>query len=108
MTLKPLSIRLVSIAFASMTAACATPPQTSAAPPRLLLPQTATTPCRLDRLGEHATLADLETSYAARGAALVLCDAARRLAVDTLIAERALQDRQTRPVTPGRRRIPGL
>jgi hypothetical protein len=29
----------------------------------------------------------------ARGAALVTCDAARRLAVETLQAERALQDR---------------
>ncbi len=85
-------IPLVSLACASMTAACAKPPRPSAAPPRLILPTAATTPCRLDRLAEGATIADLEASYAARGAALVLCDAARSLAVDTLTAERALQE----------------
>lgn len=85
-------IPLVSLACASMTAACAKPLPPSAAPPRLILPQAATTPCRLDRLAEGATIADLEASYAARGAALVLCDAARSLAVDTLTAERALQE----------------
>ena len=79
-----------------MTVSCATPPPPSAPPPRLVLPQAATTPCRLDRLPEAATIADLEASYAARGAALVLCDAARSLAVDTLTAERALQDHPRR------------
>jgi len=34
---------------------------------------------------------DLETAYMARGEALVACDAARRLAVATLMAERAAQ-----------------
>ncbi len=37
-------------------------------------------------------MADLETGYAARGAQIVACDGARRLAVETLLAERALQD----------------
>jgi hypothetical protein len=84
-------IPLASLACASMTAACATPlPQS--APPRLILPAAATTPCRLDRLAAGATLADLEASYVARGAELVRCDSARSLAVDTLLAERALQD----------------
>ncbi|WP_332676590.1 hypothetical protein [Brevundimonas sp.] len=59
----------------------------------MALPPAATAPCRLDRLPEAATQADLEASYARRGAALVLCDAARALAVETLLAERALQDR---------------
>lgn len=108
MTLTSLSIRLALIAFASMTAACATPPRTSAGPPRLVLPQAASTPCRLDRMGESPTLSDLEASYVARGAALVLCDAARRLAIDTLLAERALQDRQTRTVRPARGRSSGF
>jgi hypothetical protein len=36
----------------------------------------------------------LEAAYVARGAALVLCDAARSLAVDTLTAERVLRDQQ--------------
>lgn len=62
-------------------------------PPRLTLPTAAVTPCRLTRLPAAPTEADLETGYAQRGAALVLCDAARDLAVQTLKAERELQDR---------------
>ncbi|RZJ41669.1 MAG: hypothetical protein EON86_09450 [Brevundimonas sp.] len=58
------------------------------------------TPCRLDLLPGAPTLADLEASYMARGAALAACDAARRLAVDTLIDERALQDRWRSPSVP--------
>jgi hypothetical protein len=38
-------------------------------------------------------VADLESAYMARGLAVAECDAARRLAVQTLLAERALQDR---------------
>ncbi|HZV84658.1 MAG TPA: hypothetical protein VFF48_06700 [Brevundimonas sp.] len=86
-------IPLALLVCVSMTAGCATPPPPSAPSPRLILPEAAATPCRLDRLPEGATLADLEVSYVTRGAALVLCDAARDLAVDTLLAERALQDR---------------
>lgn len=37
-------------------------------------------------------MADLEIGYAARGAQIAACDAARQLAVDTLLAERLLQD----------------
>ena len=83
----------VLLACALMTASCAASPLTSAAPPRLTLPREALTPCRLDRLPEAPTLGDLESSYMARGLALAECDAARRLAVETLLAERALQDR---------------
>lgn len=81
------------LACALMTASCAASPPTSAPPPRLTLPREALTPCRLDRLPETPTLGDLESSYMARGLALAECDAARRLAVETLQAERALQDR---------------
>jgi hypothetical protein len=45
-------------------------------------------------LPAEPTLGDLEAAYAARGAQVVACDGARRLAVETLLAERALQDRQ--------------
>lgn len=79
------------------TANCAASPLTSASPPRLTLPREAVSPCRLDRLPEAPTLADLESSYMARGLALAECDAARRLAVETLLAERALQDRWRGP-----------
>ncbi len=68
-------------------------PPSAPIPPRLTLPETATTPCRLEQLVEQPGLADLEVAYMTRGADLVACDAARRLAVETLRAERALQDR---------------
>ncbi|MFK0298905.1 hypothetical protein ACIQTU_06760 [Brevundimonas sp. NPDC090276] len=42
---------------------------------------------------EAASLADLEETYLLRGAQIVACDGARRLAVETLTAERAMQDR---------------
>lgn len=86
-------IRTGSVVSLIMIAGCATSPPRSAPPPRLDLPSEAMSPCRLDRLPARPTLADLEASYMARGAALVMCDAARRLAVETLQAERALQDR---------------
>lgn len=88
------STPLAPLACALMIASCAaSPPPSAPPPPRLVLPREAGTPCRLDRLPEAPTLADLESSYMARGLALAECDAARRLAVETLLAERALQDR---------------
>lgn len=84
---------IVLLVCATMTASCAGSPPTSVTPPRLTLPRAAMTPCRLDRLPEAPTLADLETSYMARGLALAECEAARRLAVETLQAERTVQDR---------------
>lgn len=86
-------MRVALLVCAIMTASCAASPPLSATPPRLTLPQAALAPCRLDRLPAPPTLADLETSYMARGQALAECDAARRMAVETLEAERALQDR---------------
>ena len=85
--------RIGFTASLSMIASCAASPRPSASPPRLTLPAEAVTPCRLDRLPERPTVGDLEAAYVARGAGLVACDAARRLAVETLEAERALQDR---------------
>ena len=64
---------------------------------RLALPEAATRPCILATLPAEPTLGDLETAYATRGAQVVACDGARRLAVETLLAERALQDRQRKP-----------
>ena len=96
MTPRSLWTPLAPIVCASMIAGCAISPPPSAPPPRLILPEAATTPCRLDRLPDSATQADLEASYASRGAALVLCDAARALAVETLMNDRALQDRWRR------------
>ena len=50
--------------------------------------------------------ADLEVSYVARGAALAACETARELAVETLLAERALQDRWREARAPHRRLWP--
>jgi hypothetical protein len=62
------------------------------AAPRVEMPAEATRPCELYRLPEAPTQADLEIGYATRGAQIVACDAARRLAVQTHVAEHALED----------------
>jgi len=93
MTPTNLWIRSAPLASLLMIASCAASPPISAPRPRLPLPPAATTPCLLRRLPDRPTLADLEIVYAALGGDLVACDAARRLAVETLVAERALQDR---------------
>ncbi|MED5536366.1 MAG: hypothetical protein VX661_00820 [Pseudomonadota bacterium] len=75
-----------------MTASCAGSPRISpVAPPRLALPETASRPCALATLPAAPTLADLEAAYMLRGAQVLACDGARRLAVETLLAERAMQ-----------------
>lgn len=93
MTPTPLWIRIAPLALLGMTASCAASPPRSVSPPRLILPQAATTPCVLPRLPDEPTEADLEAVYVERGARLVECDAARRLAIDTLLAERVLRER---------------
>lgn len=86
-------------AFMTMTASCAgTRPPPAPEPVRLSLPVEATRPCRLVTLGPSPTLADLETAYMARGEALVACDAARRLALTILMAERAAQEAATEAI----------
>lgn len=93
MTPSILSTPLAPLVCALMTASCAVSPPASASPPRLEPPTAARAPCRLDLLPPNPTMADLEGGYMARGAALVACDAARRLAVQTLDAEHAAEDR---------------
>jgi len=100
---RPRWIRLAPIAFSAMIASCAGSLPPSVLPPRLDLPQAAIRPCVLDRLPEAPAEGDLEVAYVARGAALVACETARELAVETLLAERALQDRW-REAPPTRRR----
>ena len=81
------------IACGLMTANCAgSPPISTVAPPRLVLAEAATRPCALATLPEAPSLADLEAAYLLRGAQIVACDGARRLAVETLDAERLMQD----------------
>lgn len=85
-------IRLALLASLSMIASCAVSLPLSAPPPRLNLPTAATTPCVLPVLPEAPNLADLDVAYADRGGRLLACEGARRLAVETLLAERAIQD----------------
>ena len=74
---------------AAMTANCAaSPPISMVAPVRLVLPEVARRPCALAVLPSEPTLGDLEAAYVERGAQIVACDGARRLAVETLEAER--------------------
>ena len=96
MTLKSRWTRIGLLALFGMTASCAASRPPSAEPPRLILPSAATTPCVLERLPEAPTQADLEVAYVERGSRLVACENARALAVETLTAERVLQDRWRR------------
>ena len=85
------------IACAVMIANCAaSPPISRVAPARLTLPEAARRPCALATLPAEPTAGDLEAAYLLRGAQIVACDGARRLAVETLMAERAMQDAQNR------------
>lgn len=80
------------VVCAIMTANCAgSRPISTVAPPRLALPPAATRPCALAILPAEPTTGDLEAAYVLRGAQIVACDGARRLAVETLLAERAMQ-----------------
>ncbi|WP_292021224.1 MULTISPECIES: hypothetical protein [unclassified Brevundimonas] len=58
------------------------------------MPPAATRPCALAILPAEPTTGDLEAAYVLRGAQIVACDGARRLAVETLLAERAMQAAQ--------------
>jgi hypothetical protein len=58
------------------------------------MPQEAMRPCTLQRLPEHPTVGDLESAFEARGGALIACNAARRLAVDTYFAQQKLVEDQ--------------
>lgn len=85
--------RCALIACGLMTANCVgSPPISTVAPPRLSLPDAAARPCALATLPEAPSQADLEAAYLLRGAQIVACDGARRLAVEAWAAERAMQD----------------
>ena len=83
------------IALVAPTANCASSHMiSSVAPPRLEMPAQAARPCELYLLPAKPTEANLEIGYATRGAQLVACDGARRLAVETYETEHRLQDRR--------------
>jgi hypothetical protein len=71
---------------AMLTASCASFRQIStAALPRVEVPEAARRTCRLHQLPPSPTLGDLEAGYVIRGSDLATCDLARQLAVDTLV-----------------------
>lgn len=81
------------IVCAAMTASCAVSrPTSGVTPPRLTLPEAATRSCELATLPAEPKTGDLDVAYMRRGAQIAACDGARRLAVETLLAERAMQD----------------
>lgn len=59
------------------------------------MPPEAANACSLYLLPLAPTQADLEIGYATRGAQLISCNAARALAVQTHVAEHALEDQIT-------------
>lgn len=91
---RALSMGTALLAFAPLIASCApsTPPSALLTSPRLGMPAQAERPCGLFVLPTKPTQGDLEAGYAARGAQLVACDAARQLAVETHAAEHSLED----------------
>lgn len=93
MRIRPYLFLALLVCALMITSCAGLRPASAVAPPRLQLPTLSLQPCQLAQLPEAPTQADLEIAYAARGSALVACDAARNLAVETLEAERALQDR---------------
>lgn len=78
------------LGFSMLTVGCAKPPPISQAAPRLALAAEAKAPCALHVLPLQPTLADLEIGYVTRGAQIVACDGARRLAVETYEAQQGL------------------
>lgn len=95
MTPMRLSLLIAPLACAMTTAACASRPPSLPAAPRIEIPAEAARPCSLYVLPEKPTEADLEIGYATRGAQIVACDAARRLAVQTHTAEHELENEIT-------------
>lgn len=63
-----------------------------------MVPELALTPCRLATLppDKPVTWADLEAAYVLRGRQLIECEMARKLAIETLTAEREAADRSYR------------
>jgi hypothetical protein len=57
-------------------------------------------------LPEAPVQADLEAAYLLRGAQIVACDSARRLAVETLMAEREMLDHWKEAETQARKMSP--
>jgi hypothetical protein len=86
----------VLLACALPIASCASRTPRLGDAPKIEMPAEAARACDLYRLPEAPTLADLEIGYVRRGAQIVACDAARRLAVETHRAEHELDPTRSR------------
>lgn len=95
MAIRPFQLNALLVCGAMMSS-CAGSAPTFADPPRLALPEAATRACTLRTLPEAPTQSDLDAAYTGRGADLLNCDGARKLAVDTKVAQDALVDEWVR------------
>ena len=86
--------QIAPLALAALTASCAGSPRILSVAPQIAMPAEARRPCGLYVLPTTPTVADLELGYAQRGAQILACDAARRLAVETHDAEHALETKR--------------
>lgn len=94
--MRPLILIAVTVC-AGLTSACASSPRSLAAVAgQIEMPPAARQACDLFTLPANATQGDLDRGFVVRGAQIVACDSARRLAVETFDAQQAL----ARPVKP--------
>lgn len=82
----------VPLAIMLLTSACAHSPPEPVRPPRLEMPAAARQACHLERLPTFPTNEDVDNTLIARGVAIITCDGARELAVQTHDAEHDLVD----------------
>ena len=82
---------IVATVCAGLTSACASSTRSLAvAGPQNDMPPAARQACELFVLPKDATEGDLDRGFVLRGAQIVACDSARRLAVETFDAQQAL------------------
>ncbi len=94
--MRPWTLIALSIC-APMISNCAGLPRSLPDAPQIEMPAEALRPCALSRLPEQPSQSDIDIAYAQRGADLVACDGARRLAVQTHAAEHLLEAQSAYP-----------
>ena len=88
--MRPLMLTVVTVC-AGLTSACASSTRSLAvAGPQIEMPPAARQACEIYILPADPTEGDLDHGFALRGAQIVACDSARRLAVETFEAQQAL------------------
>lgn len=100
-------IQIAPLALTALTASCASSPRISLVAPQIEMPAEARKPCGLHILPDAPRVVDLELGYAQRGAQILACDAARRLAVEIHDSEHLLET-SARPAGVKRLRPPAF